>query len=384
MLKVGIDLTSIIYHRGVSVYTANLYVALSRLSQIELYSYASTGRGLPALQSELAALKKRLSASESQKLTQRGRWQRIPPRWGRWCWHYLGCNPVKHLFPAIDVWHSWDFLQPPDKNLPLVSTIHDLAILKNPRLATANLLAHHRESWQRLKRRRAHIIAVSASTRADVIDLLGFPPERVHLVYEALPGGSVLPEKKLTAANFRQVQTKYDLQRPYFLFVGTKEPRKNLPRVVEAWRPLRAQVDLVLVGADGGVDLPTDILQLRQLPVVTDQELGLLYAGAQALVYPSLEEGFGLPILEAFAYGTLVVTSNRGATVETAGEAAILVDPTHVSSIRRGLNTVLSATPDQKRGWQQQMASQLAKFSWAKAARETAKVYQLAAKERCA
>ncbi|MBQ6435947.1 glycosyltransferase family 4 protein [bacterium] len=381
-MKVGFDLSSLVYNRGVSRYSENLFVALSQLLDVELFAYGSSGRGMNMLHSQLDHLRSRLSADEQKVFDQNLRLQRLPPQLNHWCWHYWHCNQVKALMSEIEVFHSWDYLQPPDKDLPLVSTIHDLAMLKYPHTANRKVLLHHQESWQILKQRKAHIIAVSEATRQDVIELLGFPAERVHLVYEALPTNSVLPPEELTEENFTKVKVKYGLERDYVLFVGTREPRKNLKRLVEAWWPLREEIDLVLVGASGWQEPKYKHPHLRVLTDVDNHDLGLLYHLAKMLVYPSLDEGFGLPILESFAYGTPVVTSKGVATQEVAGKAAELVDPYEVEEITGAMRTLLGENEHEQATRYRLMQKQLSKFSWEKAARETKAVYQQAIQER--
>ena len=378
-MKVGFDLSAIIYHRGVSRYTSNLFAALTQIDDLELFAYASAGRGQRVLQTDLQKLAQELTPEKQKQFWQNLCVQKIPPKLNYWLWHQLKINPIKNSLPAIEVFHSWDYLQPPDKNLPLVSTIHDLAILKNPQLAHPEILRHHQQAWRILRQQNAHIIAVSQATKKDVIELLGFPEDHVHLVYEALPKEQMISD--VTADTIEQTKTKFNLQKPFFLFVGTREPRKNLDRLIAAWQPLKEKVDLVLVGAHGWDEPTAKAPQLKILPPVSNQELAALYRGAVALTYPSLDEGFGLPILEAFYYQTLVMTSAKIATSEIAGDAAFLVDPLDIAAMTTCLTTILNLKTADKKIWQMKMATQLAKFSWTKAAQETARVYQQAYQE---
>ncbi|MBQ6449870.1 glycosyltransferase family 4 protein [bacterium] len=381
-MRIGIDLTSILYHRGVSRYTSNLYRALSQFETVRLYPYISCGpRATSLLQQELRRLEQTLSSERAHELQKHLCHQSIPPSINHWLWHYLHLNGLSKKMPDINVFHSWDYLQPPDRQLAVVSTIHDLAILKYRQTAHWRILQHHRESWRILKKRQAHIIAVSESTRQDIINLLEFAPERVHRVYEALPQESFFPPQALKTRDWKQLKTKFKLEGPYFLFVGTREPRKNLPHLLDAWRALRRNAQLVIVGAKGWENTVADDPGLHFLEHVTDQELAHLYTHAVALAYPSLDEGFGLPILEGFAYQTPVITSNRGAMQEIAGQAAFLVDPLEVDSLREGLEKALNLTPSERQDLSNQMKHQLAKFSWEKTARDTLNVYQQAIKE---
>lgn len=382
-MKVGIDLTSLLYHRGVSRYTFNLYRALSEFETVRLYPYLSVGRrARPALMTEWQRLRENLRPEAAAQLTANSRWQNNPPTLNHWLWHYLHLNPIKKVMPEAEVFHSWDYVQPPDKNVALVSTIHDLAMLKYPRLASGQVWRCHHESWRILRERGAHIIAVSEATRRDVMTYLDFPADHVHRVYEALPEESLIPPEKLTTQGWQMLASVFQLTRPFVLFVGTREPRKNLPHLIEAWQPLASEVDLVIVGAQGGDETGRQQQEhLHILEHVDDEQLAYLYTRAAALAYPSLDEGFGLPILEAFAYGTSVVTSNSGAMAEVAGTAAVLVEPLEVESIRAGLEQVLGEDKKQKQQRQKMMQARLAEFSWERTARETLQVYQLAIEE---
>ncbi len=379
-MKVGIDLTSLLYHRGVSRYTGDLFRALCDFPTLRLYGYASVSRrAQKKLIGELEAVRASLDESSQENFWAQIKLQKNSPTLNHLYWHYLGLNPVKKVLPEIEVFHSWDFLQPPDKDLALVSTIHDLAMLKYPRIAVGKVWRYHHESWRILRQRRAHLIAVSESTRQDVITYLDWPAERVHLVYEALPSASMIPPEHLTEQGWQMVASAYRLSRPYILFVGTREPRKNLPHLLQAWEALAGEVDLVMVGAAGNEKLETSAsAHLHLLEHVTDEELAYLYSHAVALAYPSLDEGFGLPILEGFYYGTPVVTSNCGAMAEVGGKAAILVEPLETGSIREGLERVLAQSKQEAKKRRDLARVQLGQFSWERTARETLAVYQKA------
>ncbi len=380
-MKVGFDLTPIIYHRGVSRYTSNLFCALNHIPNCELFAYASSGRGETQLKTDLNEIASQLSPAQKTTFTRNLVLQHLPPTVGELFWHYLGLNPIKKLMPTIEVFHSWDYLQPPDVDLPLVSTIHDLAILKYPEVADPTILRHHQKSWAILKKRHAHIIAVSQATKNDIINLLHFPEDHVHLIYEALPQENLLDKKTLDNQDISVIRRKFSLTTPYFFFIGTREPRKNLERLIQAWWPLRDKVALVLAGASGWQEPKYQHPQLKVLPPINNQDLGLLYHFAQAVVYPSLDEGFGLPILEAFYYQTPVVTSEKIATAEVAGRAAILVNPHQTDSIAQGLAQALTLSPSALQTLRQKMTAQLNLFSWQKTAQQTAQVYQQAIEE---
>ena len=377
-MRVGIDVTAAIYDRGVSRYTTNLVRALARKPGVELRLYGASWRQ-----------KQRLTHFVSQVIKidpdrHAGRVQALPPKIQEILWNTVRQNHIKKVFPDLEVFHSWDWIQPPDQNLPIVSTVHDLAILKFPATAHPKILSMHQRSWEELRKKRAQLIAVSQATKKDIVSLLHFDPKDVHVVYEALPLESVASGQGITEEKHEAVKAKLKLDRPYILCVGTREPRKNLRNAIEAWWPLRKEVELVIAGEAGWDNTAklAEVLrspQLRFLGKVSDQELAVLYAESELLLYPSLYEGFGLPILEAFYFGTPVVTSNISAMPEVAGNAAELVDPASVESIRQGIKNILHEENDAQRIRLQKMVLRLQLFSWQRVADETAKVYRRAA-----
>ena len=193
---------------------------------------------------------------------------------------------------------------------PVVATVHDVAVLRSPGAFPRWHRHTGRLALRQAVRTADAIVAVSAFTRDELGDTLGFRVDRVRVV-----GNGVDPV--FTADGQAAVGD-------YILAVGTLEPRKNLARAVEAARLAGVEVRVVGAGGWGGVDVPGWVGR------VGDEELAALYRGARCLVFPSLYEGFGLPVLEAMACGTPVVTSRGGATEEVAGGAAVLVDPLDV------------------------------------------------------
>lgn len=371
MIPVCFDITSLLYGRGVSRYTSNIIQALSTQADLDLWVYGSTGRSF----SQLEKLAKDLPISKNQVIL-----DRIPVKFLPYIWQLGLLSPTRKI-PKPCLLHSWDWHQPPlEKKVGLVSTIHDLAILKFPQTALPDVLKHHRASWKKLKQHQAQIIAVSQTTRRDVIELLDFPPERVHVVYEALPIESKAVMNELSESQYDVIKTKLKLDRPFILFVSTREPRKNLERLIKAWQPLAKDFDLIIAGAnhqslsESSADQP----HLRLLGRVSDQKLAVLYGEAGLMAYPSLYEGFGLPILEAFFHGTPVVTSNNSGMKEVAGNAAELVDPESIASIRQGLEKVLNENRDDQQLRLKKMIIRGQMFSWDLAARQTYEIYQRA------
>ena len=217
----------------------------------------------------------------------------------------------------LDVLHCTTFRGPLRPRVPTVLTVHDLAILRHPEAFPRWHRLYGRAGLRRVLRAADAVVAVSEFTRREVAALVGIPAERIRVV----PNGVdplFTPDGRVAEGS-------------YVLAVATLEPRKNLERVVEAAR--LAGVELRVVGARGwgGVDVPG---WAGEIP---DAELAALFRGARCVLYPSLYEGFGLPVLEAMASGTPVVTSRGTATEEVAGGAAVLVDPHDVAAIANGI-----------------------------------------------
>lgn len=377
-MRIGIDITSILYQRGVSRYTSNLVRVLLRQPGVKLSLYGSSFRRYGELETMAENL---LDEADGEVSV-----QPYPPTAVSWLWR-LGRHKIADRLPKIQLFHSWDWLQPPDTTFPLVSTIHDLAILKFPETANAKIKKMHENSWKVLKERQAHIIAVSRSTKNDIVELLGYPAYMVHIIPEALPVEYSTVSDAMTEKRSEKIKARLNLTKPYLLFVGTREPRKNLVRLIQAWEPLSDQVDLLVAG-DSGWDktesLNTDVLRgkgLRFLGRVTDEELVVLYGEAEIFAYPSLYEGFGLPILEAFHEGTPVLTSDNSGMQEVAGNAAELIDPMSVESIRAGLTKILGENKSEQQQRLKRMIIRMQLFNWDNVAAKTVKVYQQAIQE---
>ncbi len=277
-------------------------------------------------------------------------------------WWLLGASLAMRRVHA-QVFHGTNFEVPYLNARPSVLTLHDLSPWRNP--------GWH-EDAERVRRRAPWLLRLGIATmcvtpteaiRREAIEHFGLAPERVV----AVPLGPMPAPSPATAA--------MPADQPYFLFVGTLEPRKNLPLLVEAWRGIRAAcgVDLVLAGrrrADGPVF--EDEPGLRLIGEVSDADLAGLYAGAIALVYPSHYEGFGLPVLEAMQCGAVVITSSDPALVEVAGDAALRADsPRELAALMRALVD----SPGLAEAHRSKSRKRAAQFSWAATARQTRAVY---------
>jgi glycosyltransferase involved in cell wall biosynthesis len=286
-------------------------------------------------------------------------------------WHRLRAPRVERAAGAVDVVHATSIAIPP-KSAPLVVTIHDLAFMHEPAHFTRRGLSFFRRGLALARRDADLLLCVSDATRRDCIDF-GFDPDRLLTV----PLGVGMT--RATTEDVKRVTNKYSLHRPYVMWTGTIEPRKNLRGVIEAFRTLGSDLDLVLVGPKGWNE-DVDALvgssreRVRQLGFVPRDDLGPLYAGAAVFCWPSFLEGFGFPVLEAMAQGTPVVTSKGTSTAELAAGAGVLVDPRDHEGIAAGIRSVLEdgalAAKLKEAG-----LSRAAKYTWARTARLTAEAY---------
>lgn len=286
-------------------------------------------------------------------------------------WHRLRVPRVQLATGAVDVVHATSIAIPP-KSAPLVVTVHDLAFLHEPTYFTRRGLSFFMRGLLLAKRDADLVICVSEATRRDCL-AAGFHPDRLVTI----PLG--VEVKGAEPAERKRVADRYGLRRPYVMWTGTIEPRKNLRGVIEAFRMLDSDLDLVLVGPRGwneDIDalLGTARDRVRVLGFVPHGDLAPLYAGAAVFCWPSFLEGFGFPVLEAMAQGTPVVTSKGTSTEEIVAEAGILVDPRDTGAIAAGIRSVLEdeALAAKLREAGRRRAGS---YTWARTARLTADAY---------
>lgn len=362
-VSVLIDVSSIPYGRGVSRYTSNLSVALSARPDVNLGLFG-VSRGS---YEELLAW-----ASGFGHDVRKHIWK-FPPRMLHFLWRVAKIPTISMIDTQVDVFHAWDWQLAPLGKVPQVVTIHDLAYRLFPDTAHPDVKAQYDRLIETLEKQPSiQVIAVSQATKQDIVNLTSISPERVHVVYEALPEEArFVPSEEERSAFL--VQRK--LHKPFLLAVGTTEPRKNLKRIIDAWKKVRQKFDLVIAGAAGWETLPR-MAGIHYLGYVAPSELASLYRSAHALVYVSLYEGFGLPILEAYFHRCPVITANTSSMAEIAGRPAILVDPYNVEMIAEACEAIEEQGSAARKRRIADMERVLDSFSWTRAAGETARVYQ--------
>lgn len=351
MIRVGVDARPLAHlNSGIGQYTQKILEALNRSSKLEIVLYS---RDLP--QAVPAGMKTRTAASS---------WipnslfaQLVFPIWAKRDRLDLFWSPRHHL-PLVVL-------------CPCVVTIHDMVWKKHPETMHRGGALLERLLMPPSVRKACAVICVSESTRADLLSLMPSAQGKCHVIYEA-------------ACQSPQSDIPTTVDGSYFLFVGTKEPRKNLEFCLEAWaRSGLAEKGFKLILA-GGKGWKMDLDQLlRQKQLVQSVRsvspdsamLEKLYAGCFAVVLPSIYEGFGLPLVEGMAFGKPIITSNVSAMPEIAGDAALLVSPVNVDEL---VGAFRRLTEDQNlyRLLAQNSLARNAQFDWHKAGEQTLEVIQ--------
>jgi glycosyltransferase involved in cell wall biosynthesis len=259
-------------------------------------------------------------------------------------------NPAIDMLGArADVFHASHQLRTAPRNTRVTATVYDMTCWLIPEMHSPSNVRVGQRFGDRVLKRADGLIAISENTRTDCVRILGIDPDKIEVIYPGVADAFFEPG----AESIRTAQEKHSISRPYILFVGTVEPRKNLDTLLDAWeginRALLEEFDLVIAGPAGWANphtlnrLNSGIAGVRYLGYVAEQDLPGLTAGAAAFVYPSLYEGFGLPVAQAMAAGVPIVTSNNSSLPEVAGDAAVLADPKSSNEIRAALERLLTS-----------------------------------------
>jgi glycosyltransferase involved in cell wall biosynthesis len=261
---------------------------------------------------------------------------KLPPSSHTWRtgWSRLGRPALERVVGSFDVFHFSDWMYPPQRTGVRATTVYDLSPLHHPDWVAPLTARMHGRKYVEAARSCDVVVAISDYTARDVTETLGIPAERVAIAY---PG---------VHARFSPDGHRADLDGPYVLSVATLEPRKNLSTLVDAFALVRArrpELQLVVAGAPvtwAEQDLAAE--GVRALGFVSDADLPALYRGASVLAYPSLLEGFGIPVIEAMACGTPVVASAHPSLDDAAGDAALRADPQSLEAIASAIERALA------------------------------------------
>jgi glycosyltransferase involved in cell wall biosynthesis len=278
-----------------------------------------------------------------------------------------------------DVFHATKLRNPP-RRPRLTATLHDMTCWLMPEFHQAANIAAEKQFAEQVWKRAAGLIAVSESTRTDAVRVLGLNSDKIAVIH---PGVAVVYFQAGTEAG--AARRRYNLVKPYALYVGTVEPRKNLDRLLNAWQALpislREHFDLVLAGPEGWharetlARLRNPTAGVRYLGYVPEPGLPGITAGAELFVYPSLYEGFGFPVAQAMAAGVPVVTSNISSLPQITAGAAALIDPHSEAEIRATLEHLLTS-PSARTQLTERGAIQALQFRWENSATRSVEFFK--------
>jgi len=309
------------------------------------------------------------------------RWLSLPTRALYMAWNVFHAPKVDSLLDGVSVYHATNYFMPPVQSARRVVTVHDLAFYAVPELCSPKIVRPFRKAVRKVVQEADAILACSESTKHDLVNLLQTDPAKVTVALEAVDEKFSPMEPALA----RRVLKRYGVEPPYLLFVSTLEPRKNVCTLLRAFAAIAKDIPhkLVLVGGVGwraGTIFRTiDELGIADRIVrpgyVVYEELAAFYSLADAFVFPTLYEGFGLALLEAQTCGCPVVTSNVTSVPEVVGDAAVCVDPYDVDALAGGVRRVIDDEAFRfdlaERG-----QARARTFSWERCAATTLDVYR--------
>lgn len=367
-MKIGIDITQIVYGTGVSNYTKYLVEALLKIDRKN--NYILFGSSLRQ-NKNLQEFKKKLEDHNNVQF----KFYRYPISLLSIFFHKLRLFPIEKLIGDIDIFHSSDWLQPKtNKNTKNVTTVHDMTVYLFPQAQHPKIIETQKRRLEFVKKEVDLIIADSNTTKDDINKFLDIPIEKIKVIYLA-PASDFKPQDD---DKINETLAKYKIRKPYILSVATQEPRKNIQKLLDVFGKIienRPEVSLVLSGKYGwgsGFHQPQNVIWTDYVP---QEDLVALYCGCRVFVYPSLYEGFGLPILEAMACGAPVVTSNNSSMAEIAKDAAILIDPRSEGQMKKAIEMLMDLNLENYQKMVRASLNRAKQYSWTKTAKETLEVY---------
>lgn len=278
-----------------------------------------------------------------------------------------------------DIYHETGFLPAALRGIPTVYTIYDLSLSKFRHTHPKERVWFHDFFFPRRIKYASHVLTISNFIRQEIHDTIRIPYNRISAIHLA-PSSIFYPRQLESIHNIRK---QYGIPKEYLLFVGSLEPRKNLALLVQALQRCRTKIPLVLAGWEGWGDkdwmhaIKGSGLENRIIMTgyVDDETLAHFYSGASAFVYPSIYEGFGLPILEAMACGCPVICSNAASMPEVAGDSAIQIDPNNPGDLTAAIDRIM-ADADLRRRLIEKGFARTGQFSWPKTAAATSAVFE--------
>lgn len=290
-------------------------------------------------------------------------------------WQKLNWPDIEFFTGSIDLFHSFNWFLPPQRNGKKIATVFDLTSITNPEWHNKKTTQLDIIRFQRIKKLADLVIAISESAKRDFLEFS--PNSRVEVVYPAANG---LFKENINEKKIHQILKKYNLKPGYFLSVATLEPRKNIALLIKAYLKTNSSRQLILVGGQGWKN--NEIMELARknkkkiilLGFIPTKDLPVIYNQSLCLLYPSLYEGFGIPVLEALKSGTVVVTSEISSLPEVGGQAVIYVDPYNIKSVIGAIKKAESGRYHRKIFINSGL-KQSKKFSWKKSALALDRIY---------
>jgi len=372
---IGIDVSSTAYGTGVSNYTLNLVRHLLKNDRQNTYKLFFTSLRLP--------LPKEISLLSKYKNVQIYYFH-LPLTFLSFIWNRLHIFPIELFIGKCDIFHTSDWTQPPTFKAKTITTVHDLTPFLNPQWLHEKIVSTHIQKMYWATKSCQHFICVSENTKTDLLKI--FPkldPNKCSVVFEAAEDKYGLFLKlpaDIQKHKIEAIEKQYGLKK-YILSQGTREPRKNLPNLIAAFNQFlkkhpKSRIELAITGKYGWGN---DVLHLKNssikiLGYIPEKDMVALHASAIFLAYPSLYEGFGLPLIKSMKVGVPVLTSNTSSMPEVVGNSGVLVDPTSIKSIYDGLTKLISSAP-LRRQLSQKARKISSKFSWDQTALNTLNIY---------
>lgn len=374
-MRIGIDASVTTYNEkaGIGNYAFNLIKNLALIDKdndyVLFYNFGLRGKG------------KVLGINQSNFTEKK---IRIPNRILHPLWSKLNFPSIEVIIGEIDVFHSPSFILPPFKKARSIVTVHDLSFKFFPEDYPKDFCKYYEREVPLSARRADLVITDSKSSKDDIVRWLNIPENKIRVIYLAVDERFRKVKDELL---LKEIEQKFNIDRKFILSVGTLQKRKNLLRLIEAFYDFMkiVQEDYILVFV-GKQEYPLEevsrIVQEYGLEkkiiftnYVPDEDLPALYSSASLFVFPSLYEGFGMPILESMACGTPVITSNVSSMPEVAGDAAILVNPEGREELAYAMQKVLTNSSLRER-MIKKGEEQVKLFSWKKTAEQTLAVYK--------
>jgi glycosyltransferase involved in cell wall biosynthesis len=372
---IGIDVSSTAYGTGVSNYTLNLVRHLLKNDHQNYYKLFYSSLRIP-VPSEISQLLKYKNVKIYNF--------RLPLTLLAFLWNHLHILPIELFIGKCDIFHTSDWTQPPALKSKTLTTIHDLTPFLNPHWLHPKIVSTHYRKMYWASRKCQHFICVSQNSKNDLLKIFSkINPQNCSVVYEAAEDkyGKFLRlpvnirNKKISA-----IEKQYGLKK-FILSQGTREPRKNLTNLIAAFNIYhqnypKTKVELAISGKYGW---GKDVLHLKNpyvkiLGYIPEKDMVALHASALFLAYPSLYEGFGLPLIKSMKLGVPVLTSSTSSMPEVVGNSGILVNPTSIKEIYLGMQKLLSSSTLRKRLSLRAIKTS-SKFSWDQTAQNTLNIY---------